>query len=311
MAREESIIYEGLFDAFNANSVATQNVKKVLQQTKLVAGTYGMKNIKNAVAKTEQNFEQSIANNKLKNRAIAISNATVFSDIMSDFFRNMDAWIMQLPTMAQALELAKVPENSGKTIGELLQADPSGGSKLPDATKNLMQIIQKQFEKSVGGFLKGVARFFTSGAITSASTALNSAELDTSKIVQDILGVRANQYVQLVQSGQQVPQVQIPQDQGNPESGTQKSVKSKENTKTIESQPTQATAPNQQAATTVGNTQATAKPSPDQASARDTKLQGFVRNRNAFNTQIMGSLSDAEVKSDILNIAKALGITLP
>ena len=307
VSREEKQLHEGILDAFASKSENTQKVKSSLQQAKAVSQTFGMKNIMAAINTAEQKFEQAIANDKMTNRAVAISNIVTFSDVIAEFFRTLDEWVMQLPSMATALEAAKNPENAQKTLQELVGAQGDKVSPVLTVTK----IIEKQFQKSAGGFFKTLGRFFKSGAISTADSALKFVGLDAQKAAEDIMNVQAGKYNQLKQAGGQVPAVQIDVQAGTtPQSGSIKSSETTASQQSTSSTPSQQAVPAGSSEKTQGNVQLAKKPSPEEAEKRNTQLQSVVKNRNAFNPQYLGTLSNEEIKSDLVNIAKSLGIDL-
>jgi hypothetical protein len=304
--QKENLLHEAALDMFASNSENVKKVKNALATTKSVAQNYGMKNIQNAVASAEAKFEAAIANNSMKDKGAALSYIATFSDIMSDFFRELDQTVMQLPSVDQALQASSDPANSQKTIKDLVGQQ---GDKIAPIT-TLTKIIQDQFQKSGGGFLKAVGRFFKTGNVATAQQALQYVGLDAQKAAEDILNVKASQYNQMIQSGKQVPPVQLNAQSSVPQSGTTQSSPTNQSQTSQTTQASQQTSPSSTSTPSSGNAQLSAKPSPQDAQKRDGALQGAVRNRNAFNTQLLSQLSNDEVKADLMQIAKALGINL-
>ncbi len=298
--RQENLLHEAIIDAFSNNSGNVQKVKTALTGAKNVAQTYGMKSILTAIATAEQKFMAGIANPKAAGDSI--SYILTFSDIMAEFFQQMDQWVMQLPAVSQAMDASDDPVNAQKTLKELL------GDQAPTLTN----IVQKQFDKSAGGFMKSLGRLFKSGRMTSAKDALTFVGLNAQAAAEDILNIQVSKYKQLLQAGKQVqaPQITPPNPNQNPQSGSTQSTPSTHAQAAQTSQPTQAPVPAQGTTTSTGNAQLAQKPSPEDAQKRDTTLQGVVKNRNAFNTQLMSQLSNDEIKSDLLQIAQSLGIKL-
>lgn len=298
--QNENLLHEAILDAFSNNSENVQKVKASLQGAKGVAQTYQMKSILGAISTAEQKFTQGIANPKTAGNSI--SYILAFSDIIADFFREMDQWVLQLPAVSQAMEDSDDPMNAQKTLKELLG---------PQAA-TLSNIIQKQFDKSSGGFLKSIARFFKSGRMTTSRDALNFVGLTSQAAAEDVMNIQVQKYKQLLAAGKQVPAVQItpPNPNQNAQSGTVQSSASNQSQQAQTSNQTQQSAPTQASAASTGNAQMSQKPSQEDAQKRDGALQGAVRNRNAFNTQIISSLSNEEIKADLQKIAQALGINL-
>lgn len=304
--QQEQLLHEATIDMFSPNSENVKKVKSALASTKTVAQTFGMRNIQSAVASAEAKFEAAVASNSMKDKGAALSYIATFSDIMSDFFRELDATIMQLPSVEQALQASSDPASSQKTIKQLVGEQ---GDKVAPIT-TLTKIIQDQFQKSGGGFLKAVGRFFKTGNVATAQQALQYVGLDAARAADDILNVTASKYNQMVQAGKQVPQVQLNSAQGQPESGSTQSSQSNQSVATQNSAPTQQAIPSQGSNASQGNAQMAQKPGVEDAQKRDGALQGSVKNRNAFNTQQISQLSNDEVKADLMKIAQVLGINL-
>lgn len=302
----EQLLHEGILDMFQSNSDNVRKVRETLHWTKSTAQTFGMKNIATAVNTAEQKFEGAIANQSARDRAASISYIVTFSDIMSDFFREMNQTVMQLPSVEKALQAANDPANAQKTIGELVGEQ---GDKISPVV-TLSTIIQNQFQKSAGGFLKTIGRFFKTGNLSTSAQALQYVGLDSKKAAEDILNVSAAKYTQMTQAGSKAPTVQLNTQPSNPESGSTASTPSNQSQVSQTSAATQQSTPSQTSASTTGNAQMAAKPTADDIQKRDGALQGVVKNRNAFNTQQISQLSNNEIKADLLKIAQALGISL-
>ena len=301
---QDHLLHEAIADMFSSDSENVKKVNAALTRAKGVAGMYKMQNILSAVSSAEQQFQAAMATKKTDPASNpVISNILTFSDVIAEFFNQMDAWISQLPDLATALQSSDAPGNEGKTIKDLLG---------PKSTM-VAAIIQKQFDKSGGGFLKSIGRLFKTGRMTSATEALKAFGLDAQKASDDILNINAQQYKTLLSAAKQVQAPQIaapPAGAQNPESGSTQSSQSNQSQASQTSQPAQQGTPAQETGASTGNAQMAQKPSPADAQKRDAALQGVVKNRNAFNTQLMSQLSNDEVKADLQQIAKSLGITL-
>lgn len=297
---QDNLLHEAILDAFSNNSDNVQKVKTALAGAKHVAQTYGMKNILSAISTAEQKFTAGVANPKAAGDSISF--ILTFSDIMAEFFQQMDQWVLQLPAVSQAMNASDDPTNAQKTLKELLG----------DQATSLSTIIQKQFDKSAGGFMRSIGRLFKTGRMTSAKDALMFVGLNSEGAADDILNIQVSKYKQLLQAGKavQAPQITQPPTGQNPESGSEKSSPSNQSQTTQTSQSTQQVVPPQGTTAPAGNAQLAQKPSPEDAQKRDAALQGVVKNRNAFNTQLMSQLSNDEIRSDLMKIAQSLGIKL-
>lgn len=304
--QNEQILHEGILDMFASNSENIKKVRTSLADTKRVAQTFGLKNTQAAIASAESKFEAAIANNKAKDKGTSLSYIVTFSDIMSDFFRELDQTVMQLPSVEKALQDSTNPANAQKSIKELVGEQGDKVSPIITLTK----IIEDQFQKSGGGFLKTLGRFFKTGNLATPQQALQFVGLNAQSAAEDILNTSASKYNQLIQAGKQVSTVELNTQQQNPESGSTQSSATNQSQQSQASAPAQQSSPSQPSNATSGNAQMAAKPTPADAQKRDTALQGTIKNRNAFNTQQIGQLSNEEIKADLLKIAQSLGITL-
>jgi hypothetical protein len=219
----------------------------------------------------------------------------------------MDQWVMQLPSVAQALQSATDPANAQKTLKDAV--GEQGDKVSPVIT--LASIVQKQFEKSAGGFLKSIGRLFKTGSLTTADQALKFVGLTSQGAAEDVLNVPISKYAGLTQAGQNVPTVQVnTQANSTPESGSTQSSASNQSQAAQSSSQSQEGTPTTGTNASTGNAQAAQKPTAEEMQTRDRALQGVVKNRNAFNTQLIGGMSNDEVRADLLKIAQSLGINL-
>ena len=297
--QREKLLDEAIMDMFSSDSENVKKVTAALTRAKGVAGTYNMRNILAAVGQAEQQFQASIATKKTDPATNpTISNILTFSDVIADFFNQMDQWISQLPDMATAMEAADQPGNEKKTMKDLL------GQKAPVITS----IIQKQFDKSAGGFMKSIGRLFKTGRMTSAADALKAFGLDAQKAADDVLSVNAKQYKTLLQAAKQVqtPQIAAAPTPASSNTGqpTQPAQGAQTAQQSVPGEPTQQAQPSVTPVTT-------GPPSPEQAAARLQKLNASKpRFQAAFPPQAISQLSDDDIRTEMLKLANALGIKL-
>jgi len=292
------VIYEDISDYFKSGSDNIKKFNASLEQIKGLASKYNMGNLTQAITNAEQKFEttvsaQASAGQKPdQNKSQILSSVTSFVTIMTGFLKTLNTVTAQLPSIKNAA--AKAPDQP------LRQA--LGG----DAQK-FTTLIANQFKKSSGGAMQTLARFFKGGGGQNAQQVLGFFGLNPQKVAEDLMNLNGQQFQDFStgSSETQTPQIQTQQPTPNNNKTTEKTTSPAQPVETQKTQPGEGTTPTQ-------GTQnvASKKPDPDVVSKRDVAIQKAVKNRNAFNTQILGGLSNQEIVNDIHSLVKALGIKL-
>lgn len=184
---------------------------------------------------------------------------------------------------------------------------------IPDPAKK--QEFIKAFSNAIrpSGIVAALGKLFGGGGVPF----LKNVDAAVAEMMQNM---KKNDLVNLSRTTAQAPQTISPdvakelqtqaQGQGETKPGTkpaEQTVQAAAPQATQATQSSQETQPTQPAEGTLGSDQ---KPDANVAAKRDVAIQRAVRNRNAFNSQVLGSLPNAEVAADMKAIAKILGIKL-
>lgn len=305
----QMILAEGFLDYFKTGSDNIQKFNSTLQQLKTLATTFKLQSLQGALNTANQQFEEIVMKQQQgekpdQNKATALSKAVTFVSMMSTFMDNFKNVTTQLPSMKNALAQARDPQQGGKPLKDILG---------PDAAK-FGQLISTQFQKSGGGIFKTIGRFFSGGGAQNPLQVLKDYGIDGTTFANDILNLTPSQLQQFTQqsastqSFQLNAQPQAPAENAGTKPGEKTMQTAPPENAEASPQPAAATQPTAPAIATA----AAPNQKPDQAASakRDVAIQKAVRNRNAFNTQILGGLSNAEIAQDLQNLAKSLGIKL-
>jgi hypothetical protein len=220
---------------------------------------------------------------------------------LSQFFNTFKSITAQLPSMKNALTNANTPENN-KPLQDILGAD----------AEKFGQLIATQLQKSGGGILNTIKRFFTGGGTENPTQVMQQFGLGANVLANDMLALTPQQMNAFIQSTSAVQPFQLSQSAGQQQtpSGTKPAEQSISAQQSQATQPTQQTQQSQPAQQSTATTGASQRPDPATAGQRDVAIQRAVRNRNAFNTQQLSTLSNEEIATDLHALAKALGIKL-
>lgn len=223
--------------------------------------------------------------------------------------------------VSRAVALADSLRTGFKMIPQLLKTFvPQDKQNADDVLDNLIvdpnkkQQFIKAFTNAIrpSGILASLGRLF---GVNKGIPFLKNVEVAIAEMMQNM---KKSELVNLAKASSQTPQPisqEIAQDlQAQTQTGTkpgtqpaEKTIQPGETQAAQPTQPTQQAQPTQAGTATLGSEQ---RPDQNSASKRDVAVQQAVRNRNAFNTQILGGLSNSEIAADMKAIAKALGIKL-
>jgi len=260
--------------------------------------------LQTAISNAEKQFEgivmaQQQGQRPDQSKSQMLSKATTFVSALSDFFAAFKNVTSQLPSLKNALSAANKPENN-RPLSELIGDD----------TDKFEQLISTQIQKSGGGVINAVKRFFTGGGAESPIKVMQEFGLGPAQLANEMMSMTPQKMNSFLQGTSGVQTFKLDQQPQTQPSGTKPAEQSITSAQTAASNPTQPTAqtqPAQQSTTTTGASQ---RPDPATAQQRDVNIQKAVRNRNAFNTQALSTLSNEEIATDLHSIAKALGVKL-
>jgi hypothetical protein len=304
--KNEQLLAEAFSDYFKSGSDNIKKFNSTIQQLKSVAQKSGITSLQTAVANAEKQFESVVMAQQQGQKPDAtksqmLSKATTFVGALSQFFNTFKSITAQLPSMKNALTNANTPENN-KPLQDILGAD----------AEKFGQLIATQLQKSGGGILNTIKRFFTGGGTENPTQVMQQFGLGANVLANDMLALTPQQMNAFIQSTSAVQPFQLSQSAGQQQtpSGTkpaEQSISAQQSQATQPTQQTQQSQPTQQSTATTGASQ---RPDPATAGQRDVAIQRAVRNRNAFNTQQLSTLSNEEIATDLHALAKALGIKL-
>lgn len=303
--KQEKLLAEGFMDYFQSGSENIKKFNSTIQQLKNVAQKSGIQALQTAIANAEKQFEgivmaQQQGQKPDANKSQMLSKATTFVSALSQFFNTFKSVTAQLPSMKTALANANTPENN-KPLRDILGND----------AQNFSQLITTQIQKSGGGALAAIKRFFTGGGTQQPAAVMAEFGLPPAQLAEEMLGLTPQQMNAFIQGTSGVQPYQLSQTpaQGQP-SATKPAEQAIDAQQSQATQPTQSTQQTQPSQASTATTGASQRPDPATAQQRDVAIQRAVRNRNAFNTQQLSTLSNEEVANDIKAIVKALGIKL-
>lgn len=304
---QEQLLAEGFLDYFKSGSENIQKFNSTIQQLKNLASKSGVASLQNAITNAEKQFESIVMSQAQgqkpdQTKSQMLSKATTFVGALSQFMNTFKSITAQLPSMKSALTAANNPANN-KPLRDILGAD----------AQKFGQLITTQLQKSGGGILNTIKRFFTGGGTENPTKVLQDFGLAPDQLANDLLGMTPQQMNSFIQTSSGVQPFQIAQTAGQQQqaaAGTKPTEQSISAAGTQATNPTQPSAQTQPAQQTTATTGASQRPDAGAAQQRDVSIQRAVRNRNAFNTQVLSTLSNEEVANDLRQIAKALGIKL-
>ncbi len=297
--KQQEILTEGFLDYFKTGSANIQKFNSSIASLKKIAQSYNMKNLQNALTKAENDFQNIVISQQTgqkvdQTKAGAISQAVTFVSIMTNFMNVLKNVTSQLPSMQTAL---KDQSASQTPLKQLLGAD----------VNKFGQLISAQFNKSGGGILSKIGRLFSGGGAQNPQAILQKFGINGNIMSQDILNLTPEQFNKFLQESASTPSFEV-QTQTQPANAATRNntpappVETTNPTQAQQTAKVQPPEPTQAASTT--------KPNNEQAQQRDVAIQKVVRNRNAFNSQILSQLDNVSVEKDLRNIANVLGIKL-
>lgn len=305
-ARKQSeMLAEGFLDYFKKGSENIQTFNNTIAQLKNLSSKYGLKSLQAAVATAEKQFTDVVMTQQTGQKPDAtkskmISKATAFVSGMSSFMNTMKTITTQLPAMKDALAKSNGPEGE-KTVNELLG----------DQAAQFSQLIASQLQKTGSGFLSKIKSFFTGSGAESPAQVMSEFGLTPEAFAQEIMNMPVKQMSQFVGESATVKPfnlAQPAQQKATNAQGTQAAAPTATTQSTQNTQASTNTAPT----TSTPKGPANVRPTPAQAQERDVLVQHSVPQgtRNAYNTQMLGALSNEEIANSFNAIAKALGIKL-
>jgi hypothetical protein len=232
------------------------------------------------------------------NKATSLSQAVTFVSTMSTFMDTLKNITLQLPSIQNAL---KDKQANQVPLKQTLGAD----------VNKFGQLIGNQFNKAGGGIMAKVGRLFKGGGWQDAQAVLKTYGIDGNTMANDILQMTPTELQKFTQESATTPtfELQTPTQPQNQATVPAAPAAQASPTQTaVEPVATQTSQPTQQSQATPGSP--APAPNTKQAQQRDVKLQGALKNRNAFNTQVLGQLDNNSIEADLKNIAKSLGIKL-
>ncbi len=308
--RDEQLT-EGFLDYFQKGSTNIQTFNNTIAQLKNLSNKYQLKTLQGAVATAEKQFSDVVMAQQQgqkpdANKSTMISKATAFVAGMSSFLQSLKTITTQLPAMKDALAKANTPEGE-KRVSELLGND----------AQQFGQLITAQLQKSGGGILSKIKGFFTGSGTQTPAQVMAEFGLPPEALAQDILNLTAKQMTQFVGESASVKPFELQQQpgadqqrQGNTGTrGAEATAQAQGTQQTVQGgQPTAETVPTTKTVQGGPNQ----RPSESQAKERDISIQHAVPQtaRNAFNSQMLGKLSNEEISQAFKAIAQQLGLKL-
>lgn len=301
----QQILAEGFMDYFKTGSANIKKFNTTLEALKKLASTYKLQTLQAALQKAESDFQnivmaQSGGQKPNQNKATALSQAVTFVSIMTSFMNTLKNITTQLPSIQNAL---KDKQNAQQPLSQILGADAA----------KFGQLIANQFNKSGGGILAKIGRFFKGGGGQNAQVVLKNYGIDGNTMANDILKLTPAELQKFSQESATTPVFELqatpqnPQNQTTTPAATSAPPTAAAQTKT--SAPSQQTSPSTQSQQTPGAP--TTPPTAEEAQKRAQILQnGTIKNINAFNPQVLSTLDNNTIAANLHAIAKALGIKL-